>query len=68
MAMELCVNGEKLLLPDGATVHSVLDHFKLQPVRVAVELNRNIVPKKAYSNTSLKSGDTLEIVTFVGGG
>ena len=66
--MELCVNGEKLQLPDGATIQALLDHYKLQSVRVAVELNRDIVAKKAYLNTSLKSGDTVEIVTFVGGG
>ena len=66
--MELCVNGEKLQLPDGATIQTLLDHYKLQSVRVAVELNRDIVAKKAYLNTSLKSGDTVEIVTFVGGG
>jgi sulfur carrier protein len=66
--MELCVNGEKLLLPDGATIAALLEHFKLQPVRVAVELNCDIVPKKTYSHTRLKSGDKVEIVTFVGGG
>ena len=66
--MELCVNGEKLQLPDGATIQTLLDHYKLQSVRVAVELNRDIVSKKAYEDTSLKSGDTVEIVTFVGGG
>ena len=66
--MELCVNGEKLQLPDGATIQALLDHYKLQSVRVAVELNRDIVAKKAYLNTGLKSGDTVEIVTFVGGG
>ena len=66
--MEFCVNGEKLQLPDGATIQALLDHYKLQSVRVAVELNRDIVAKKAYLNTGLKSGDTVEIVTFVGGG
>lgn len=62
------MNGEKLQLPEGATLQALLDHYKLQSVRVAVELNRDIVAKKAYLNTSLKSGDTVEIVTFVGGG
>jgi sulfur carrier protein len=65
--MDLCVNGEKLQLPDGSTIAALLDHFKLHPIRVAVELNRDIVPKKAYVDTRLKTGDTVEIVTFVGG-
>lgn len=66
--MELCVNGEKLRLREGATIQELLDQFQIEPVRVAVELNRAIVSKKAYPNTGLKSGDTVEIVTFVGGG
>ncbi len=66
--MELSVNGEKLQLPDGVTIMALLEQYKLPPVRVAVELNRDIVPKKAYANTNLKSGDMVEIVTFVGGG
>lgn len=36
--------------------------------RVAVELNRNIIPRELWSETSLNDGDRLEIVHFVGGG
>jgi sulfur carrier protein len=66
--MELTVNGQKLDLPDGATVQQLLERFKLQPVRVAVELNRDIVAKKLFTTTTLAPGDLVEIVTFVGGG
>jgi len=66
--MELTVNGEKIELPPGSTVQQLLDRFKLQPVRVAVELNRDIVAKRLFTTTSLAPGDIVEIVTFVGGG
>lgn len=36
--------------------------------RIAVELNGNIIPKKQYDKVILKDGDSLEIVSFVGGG
>ena len=62
------MNGDKLQLRDGATIQELLDQFKIEPVRVAVELNQTIVSKKAYPTTGLKSGDMVEIVTFVGGG
>ncbi|HTV48373.1 MAG TPA: sulfur carrier protein ThiS [Phycisphaerae bacterium] len=66
--MELTVNGEKIELPQGATVQHLLDRYKLQPVRVAVELNRDIVAKRLFTTTTLAPGDMVEIVTFVGGG
>jgi sulfur carrier protein len=40
----------------------------MKPDRVAVELNRNIVPREHWSETPLSDGDKLEIVHFVGGG
>ena len=66
--MEFSINGENFQLPHGATIQDLLEHHKLQPVRVAVELNYSIVPKKSYASTVLKAGDKVEIVTFVGGG
>ena len=66
--MDVCVNGAKRVLPEGATIQELLVAYNLQPVRVAVELNRDIVTKPAYATTGLKPGDKVEIVTFVGGG
>jgi len=62
------VNGEKRALADGCTVAGLLEEFKLQPMRVAVELNQQIVPKRLYASTALQAEDRVEIVTFVGGG
>ena len=45
-----------------------LEENSIQPQRIAVELNEEILPKSEYSATILKDGDVVEIVNFVGGG
>ncbi len=65
--MTLTVNGVPQSLPEGATIQSLLTEMKLTPDKVAVELNRRLVRAPNYT-TPLKDGDTLEVVTFVGGG
>ena len=65
--MELRVNGENRSF-DGCTLRDLIGSMELNPSRVAVELNGNIVPRAEFGNTELKNGDSLEIVHFVGGG
>ena len=62
------VNGEEIRLPEGASVASVLERLHVSTPRVAVERNREIVPKAEYAKTALETGDVLEVVEFVGGG
>jgi sulfur carrier protein len=62
------VNGEEIRLPEGASVASVLERLEVSTPRVAVERNREIVPKAEYAKTQLAPGDVLEVVEFVGGG
>ena len=62
------VNGEEVLLPRGASVTALLDRLKVSTPRVAVERNREILPKSSYASTLLEEGDTFEVVEFVGGG
>ncbi len=62
------VNGEDLTLPRGASVAQLLECLKVSTPRVAVERNREIVPKAAYPSTLLQDGDVFEVVEFVGGG
>jgi thiamine biosynthesis protein ThiS len=66
--LTLTVNGEPLDLPGPATVATLIAHLQLDTRKVAVELNREIVPRSTYATTSLNAGDTLEIVHFIGGG
>ena len=66
--MRLVINGEEKDIPELATVAALIEHLGLKSDRLAVELNRDIVPRANWAATSLKSGDRLEIVHFVGGG
>jgi thiamine biosynthesis protein ThiS len=62
------VNGEELKLPRGASVSALLERMKVSTPRVAVERNREILPKASYPSTLLEEGDNFEVVEFVGGG
>lgn len=65
--MNITTNGEAASIEE-LTVQQYLVSLEIDPRRVAVELNRDILPKAQYDSTLLKEGDTLEIVHFVGGG
>lgn len=66
--MQIILNGEKKDVPDDLTIIGLLKHLKVQPQRVAVELNLDIVKKDKYAVTMIKNGDRLEVVSFMGGG
>ena len=52
----------------GMTLRAYLNGTKYDPARIAVERNGEIVPKAQYDATILQDGDSLEVVSFVGGG
>lgn len=54
--------------PDGLSLGQFIDQLGLKADRIAVELNRSIAQRKSWNETTLRSGDRLEIVHFVGGG
>jgi len=62
------LNGGETTLPDGATVVALLESNRLQPARVAVELNGRVLPRTEYHRVVLAEGDVVEVVQFVGGG
>lgn len=66
--MQITVNGKPESIDDDYTVADLLQRLGVEPIRVAVELNEEIVPRKTYSQTSIQQGDQIEVVTFVGGG
>ncbi|HMD49315.1 MAG TPA: sulfur carrier protein ThiS [Bryobacteraceae bacterium] len=66
--IEIVVNGQVRLAPDGRTLRELLVWLKVDPERVAVELNRSIVQRQAWDQTPVGPDATLEIVQFVGGG
>jgi thiamine biosynthesis protein ThiS len=66
--MKLIVNGEDREFSSKLTVASLLVQLGMKPDRVAVELNRDLVPRERWEQTQLSDDDKLEIVHFVGGG
>ena len=67
-ALRLTVNGEARVFAVSLSVESLLGEIGLEPRKVAVERNLEIVPKSLYAETLLRDGDRLEIVHFIGGG
>ena len=63
----ICINGKKIE-NNEIILSSYLEENGINPQRIAVELNGEILPKTQYSDTVLKDGDVVEIVNFVGGG
>lgn len=64
----ITVNGKQIQLTSEMSVADYLEQNNYQINRIAVEMNEEILPKYSYSETMLKDGDHLEVVTFVGGG
>ncbi|MGH7898024.1 MAG: sulfur carrier protein ThiS [Candidatus Binatia bacterium] len=62
------VNGEPRALQDGKTVADLVAELDLGGRRIAVEVNRDVVPAAEYPRRTIHDGDTIEIVRFVGGG
>ena len=69
--MKLQINGEERTFSDVAlpfTLAALVEVLGMKADRVAIELNRDIVPRDRWAGTELNEGDRLEIVHFVGGG
>lgn len=66
--MEIRVNGEDRTVSRGLTVSGLLEELGVDGRTVAVERNREIVPREEREDVRLEPGDVIEIVQFVGGG
>jgi sulfur carrier protein len=69
--MKLQINGEERIFGDAVspfTLASLVETLGMKADRVAIELNRDIVPRDRWGETKLAEGDRLEVVHFVGGG
>ena len=66
--MQIQVNGQWRQQAGEITIGRLLAELELEPRRVAVELNRQLVRRAIFDQTNLNNNDTLEIVTLVGGG
>lgn len=66
--LEITLNGQRREVPGPMTIAQLLGHLNLKPEHVAVEVNRDLVARRRHADTTLAPGDSLEIVTLVGGG
>ena len=62
------INGEHRRVPEGMTLAELVNSIGLDPLRVAVERNLEIVPRSTFGTLCVEDGDDYEIVHFVGGG
>jgi thiamine biosynthesis protein ThiS len=66
--LKIQLNGEPRTVAPGTSIAVLAADIGLDPAKVAVERNREIVPRSTLANVMLAEGDVLEIVHFVGGG
>lgn len=66
--MEITINGEKKEIGREVSLTQLLEELGMPTVRVAVELNRDVVRRRDWETTVISEGDRIEIVHFVGGG
>jgi len=66
--MRVTVNGETVELPEGLNASELVERIGLADQRIALEVNREIVPRSEYGSTRLNEGDRVEIVRAIGGG
>ncbi len=66
--MQIVVNGESVVIQPDCSVTSLLAQLGMGQRRVAVEVNREVVPRGHYDDRALQAGDQVEIVHAIGGG
>jgi thiazole synthase len=66
--IEITLNGERNALPQILSIQELIEKIGLDPRKIAVEINREVVPKAMHADRRLQAGDAVEIVTLVGGG
>ena len=67
-SLAIRVNGEHRRVPGGISIAQMLSELGLNPLRVAVERNLEVVPRVTLADVPVEDGDTFEVVHFVGGG
>ena len=66
--MNIIINGEPKGYPSDTSIDTLLESLDLKNQRVAMEINKEIVPRSEYENYILSDGDAVEIVRAIGGG
>lgn len=68
MSITITINGLASTQPAGVTLAALLESLGKEPQLVAVEVNRQLIPRREHSQATLAEGDAVEIVSLVGGG
>lgn len=66
--MKIQLNGENREIPDNSTAADLVELLELGGKRIAMEINREIVPRSTYAEKLLQEGDVVEVVNAIGGG
>ncbi len=66
--MEIRLNGKMREVADGLTVQQLLESLQLHAMRVAVQVNEEIIKRERFDDVTLKPGDTVEVLTMMAGG
>lgn len=64
----MVLNGEKHEIEHEVTLDRLLDLFSLPKQRVAIELNKTVIPRQDWEKTQVNDADAIEVIHFVGGG
>jgi thiamine biosynthesis protein ThiS len=66
--LRVYINGESREFPDPLSLDQLIEQLALPAVRIAIELNREVVRRSDWPSARVQEGDRIEIVHFVGGG
>ena len=66
--MQISINGKQRTVPEPTSLTDLVHQLDLNPRHVAIEVNRELVPRGEHAKHQLNEGDELEIVTLAGGG
>jgi sulfur carrier protein len=66
--VKIIVNGEEISLPQNSNIEDLIHQLGFQNKRIAVEINKSIIPKSKHSSFFLEAKDRIEVINAVGGG
>ena len=66
--MQIVLNGKKFSINEKDTINILLKKIDIKSSKVAIEVNKVVIPKEKYRDFKFKKNDRVEVVTFIGGG
>jgi len=66
--MYIVLNGKKFSIKEKDTITTLLKKIDVKSSKVAIEVNKDVIPKEKYRYFKFKNNDKVEVVTFIGGG